>query len=311
MVANTETFGGSLEDIRAFCAVVDFGTVTAAAQAMGETKGGVSRRLSRLERRLGVTLLARTPRAVTPTDEGVAFHARAREALSWLDDAADGARRTREVPRGHLRVTAPVDLGLEVLPDLVVGFRRQHPQITVELLVTDTLLDLAAHRIDLALRATPGDLPDMNYRASAIATFHDVLYAAPAYVAERGMPAEPAALAGHDMIGARVPDGAVELALGNGNRRNERVLVRPRIRTTDFASGLRLAIAGGGIVGVPDLVAAAPVAAGLLVPVLPGWSAWSGRLYAISLAGRAAPARVSMFRAFIREGLAGDAPVAG
>lgn len=131
MVDGLETIGGALEDVHAFCAVAEFGTVTAAARQLGETKGSISRRLSRLERRLGVTLLARTPRAVSPTEEGVAFYAKAREALVWLDDAAEGARQSQAVPRGHLRVTAPVDLGIDVLPELVVRFRTQHPQITV------------------------------------------------------------------------------------------------------------------------------------------------------------------------------------
>lgn len=304
MVDESETMGGSLEDVRAFCTVVELGTVTAASRALRETKGALSRRLSRLEARLGVALLARTPRAVSPTEEGLAFHARAREALSWLDDAAEGARQSRNVPRGHLRVTAPVDIGMNVLPALVVRFRERHPQITVEVLVTDTLLDLAANRVDLALRATPGDLPDMNYRASPVADFRVGLYASPDYLARRGEPAQPDGLGGHDLIVARELDGAAELILTAAHRRSERVVLRPLIRTTDYASGLRLAAAGGGIVAAPDLVAAEQLRAGELSAVLPAWTASTGRLYGISLGGREAPARVSAFRAFVRDALA-------
>jgi DNA-binding transcriptional LysR family regulator len=137
MVDDTETIGGSLEDLRAFCAVAEFGTVSSAARQLGETKGSVSRRLSRLEQRLGVALLARTPRAVSLTEEGAAFYAKSHEALALLDDAAEGARQSRTMPSGHLRVTAPVDFGMDVLPELVVRFRARHPQITVELLLTD------------------------------------------------------------------------------------------------------------------------------------------------------------------------------
>lgn len=142
MVDETETLGGALEDVRAFCAVVEFGTVSAAARQLGETKGSISRRLSRLERRLGVTLLARTSRAVSPTEEGTAFYSKAREALVWLDDAAEGARQSKAVPRGHLRVTAPVDITLDVLPMIVVSFRALYPQISVELLATDAPLEI-------------------------------------------------------------------------------------------------------------------------------------------------------------------------
>lgn len=307
MVDMTETLGGSLEDLRAFCAVMEFGTVSAAARLLGETKGGVSRRLSRLERHLGVALLARTPRAVSPTEEGAAFYAKAREGLSLLDDAAEGARRSRSVPRGHLRVTAPMDIGIDVLPDLVVAFRGAHPQITVELLLTDAPLDLASNRVDLALRATPGDLPDMGYRASVIASFHIGLYASPAYLSARGRPETPADLTGHDLIAAREVVGAAQLALTDRRGRTELVVARPAIRTTDFASTRGIAAAGGGIAPIPDLVARTSVASGRLERVLPDWSPGEAKLHAISLGGRESPARVRVFREFVRAELAGNA----
>lgn len=305
MVDTAETLDGSLEDLRAFCAVVEFGTVSAAARLLGETKGGVSRRLSRLERRLGVALLARTPRAVSPTGEGAAFYAKAREGLSLLDDAAEAARRSRSVPRGHLRVTAPMDIGIDVLPALVVSFRRAHPQITVELLLTDAPLDLASNRVDLALRATPGDLPDMGYRAAAVAAFRIGLYAAPAYLAARGRPEAPSDLSGHDLVTAREAVGAAQMVLADRRGRTERVVARPAIRTTDYASIRRIAVAGGGIAPIPDLVAAASVASGALERVLPDWSSGEARLHAISLGGREPPARVRVFREFVRAKLAG------
>lgn len=307
MVDMTETLNGSLEDVRAFCAVVEFGTVSAAARLLGETKGGVSRRLSRLERHLGISLLARTPRAVSPTEEGTAFYAKAREGLSLLDDAAGDARRSRSVPRGHLRVTAPMDIGIDVLPQLVVAFRKAHPQITVELLLTDQALDLASNRIDLALRARPGDLPDMGYRASVVAAFGVGLYASPAYLAERGAPVTPADLGDHDFVSAREAVGAAQLVLTDRRGREERVVVRPAIRTTDYASIRGIAVAGGGIAPIPDLAAAASLASGVLERVLPEWSAGQAKLHAISLGGRETPARVRVFREFIRTELAGKA----
>lgn len=159
MVDQTTTLGGALEDVRAFCAVVDLGSISGAARQRGETKGGVSRRVSRLEQRLGALLLSRTSRAVTATEEGLAFYAKARDALDLLDDAADSARQSQAIPRGRLRVTAPHDLGLDVLPDLMTRFRAEHPQIAIDLVLSDVTLDLAANRIDLALRATGGNYP--------------------------------------------------------------------------------------------------------------------------------------------------------
>lgn len=301
MVDGLETIGGALEDIRAFCAVAEFGTVSAAARQLGETKGSISRRLSRLEHRLGVALLARAPRAVSPTEEGTAFYIKAREALAWLDDAAEGARQSQDTPQGHLRVTAPVDIGIELMPPIVAKFRALHPQITVELLVTDTPLDLAANRIDLALRARDGNLPDMVYRASSVAQLRVGLYAAPDYLEANGWSGDtPAALAEQHFVISREFTGAAQLVLTDRRGRTQEVVIRPSIRTSDYASVLRLAIAGAGIGPVPDLVAAAHVASGSLAPVLADWSLSEGQLYAISLSGQHAPARVRVFREFVR-----------
>lgn len=307
MVDQSETFGGALDDVRAYCAVVEFGTVSAAARLLGETKGSISRRVSRLEKRLGVALLARTPRAVSPTEEGTAFFERARESLRLLDDAAEAAQAARAEPQGHLRVTVPVDFGMDVLPPLLVRFRAQHPRITVELLLDDATLDLAANRIDLALRATPGELPDMGYRASLILAFSIDLYAAPAYLATQGEPVTLAGLAQHTLISSRATAGAVALQLFDRKGRSETVTMPAPVRCPDFASALRLAVAGGGIAPIPAPVAAQAVAAGALQRVLPDWRVADARLFAISLGGRDAPARVRVFREFLREALAGDA----
>ncbi|GEM19043.1 LysR family transcriptional regulator [Nitrosococcus oceani] len=303
MVEESETLGGALEDIRAFCAVIEFGTVSGAARTLGETKGSISRRISRLERRLGAALLARTPRAVSATEEGLAFYAKAREALSLLADGAEGVRQSRLVPQGHLRVTAPIDLGVDVLPPLVVKFRALHPQITVELLLTDAALDLAAHRIDLALRATPGELPDMGYRASTVIGFHIGLYASPAYLAAHDLPTVPQALVEYDGVVRQAGVGAAKWVLTDRRSRAVEVAVRPVVWASDYASVHRIILAGGGIGPLPSMVAAASVAGGALVPVLPEWTLVKGKLYAISLSGLEAPARVRLFRAFIRSEL--------
>ena len=300
----SETFGGAFEDVRAFCAVVEFGTISAAARLLGETKGGVSRRVSRLEKRLGVALLARTPRAVTPTEEGTLFFGRARESLRLIDDAVEAAATARQEPRGHLRITAPVDFGVDVLPAMLVRFRALHPSMTVELLLDDAALDLAAHRIDLALRATPGDLPDMGYRASKLTDFSIDLYAAPLYLAARGMPQAPADLAEHDFVGARRTAIALPLRLTDRRGRSENVAVRAVMRSSDFSSVSRLTEHGGGIAALPTLVAAAAVAAGRLQRVLPDWHVAKARMYAISVGGADAPARVRVFRDFLKGELA-------
>lgn len=300
MVAESETLDGALEDVRAFCAVFELGSISAAARLFGTTKGGLSRRVSRLEQRLGAKLLARTPRAVSPTEEGAAFYTKANEALTLLDEAADGARQSQSLPQGHLRVTAPPDFGVDLLPRLIVAFQEQHPQITVELLVSDALLDLASLRIDLALRAAVNDLPDSNYRASTLVEFPISLYAAPDYLAKRKAPGRPAELVGHAFVATHQLVSARVLRLIHRRGRSETVTLSPTIRSGDFASTRRLVEAGGGIGALPDIAAVPAVQSGQLVRVLQDWIVARAKLHAISLAGREAPARVRVFREFIR-----------
>ena len=302
MVNETETLGGSLEDLHAFCAVIEFGTLSAAARERGETKGSISRRLSRLEQRLGVALLARTPRSVSVTEEGTAFYLKARDALALLADASASARAAQDVPAGHLRLTAPLDLGVGVLPPLLTRFRALYPQIDIELLLTDTPLDLSAHRIDLALRATPGNLPDMSYRASALAHFRIQLYAAP----QLAIPEQPHELSNYPVLACREQAGATTLELEDERGRQTTLTIKPVMRTNDFASALQLLRHGAGIGPLPDLIARESLARGELVAVLPQWQIARGTLYAISLGGAQAPARVRLFREFLGQQLGPD-----
>ena len=302
MVARTETFRGGLEDVRAFCAVVDLGTVTAAAASLQETKGSVSRRISRLERALGARLMARTSRAVSPTAEGLAFYAKAQESLTLLDEAAETARDARTVPAGHLRITTSIDFGIEVMPEIVASFRDAYPQITVEMLNTDARLDLAANRIDLALRL--GGAEETGYRAMVLATLALALYAAPAYLKRRSAPTDLAGLRDHDLILARERIGSAGLTLSDGQGRTEPLSLSPAIRVSDFATAHRLTLAGAGIGHLPSLVAARAVEAGEIVRVLSPWATRSSRLRAVTLAGRELPARVQVFREHVRTVLA-------
>jgi DNA-binding transcriptional LysR family regulator len=304
-VDTSETLGGALEDIRAFCAVIELGSISAAARETGETKGGVSRRISRLEGRLGARLLSRTPRAVTATEEGISFYTKASDALALLQDATEAAKQSRSVPSGHLRVTAPHDFGQEVLPKLIVAFRNIQPQITVELILTDSSLDLAAHRIDLALRATAGALPDTEYRASSLGSFAINLYAAPSYLAGNAALTTPEDCAAHQFVArGKHASAATPLNLQSSRGASKEVFCRPQVTASDYACVHSILKAGGGIGALPDIVAADSVSNGSLVRVLPEWTLARAQLHAMSVSGREAPARVRVFREFVRNELA-------
>lgn len=300
MVVESETFDGSLRDARAFCEVVDFGSISAAARRLGESKGAISRRITRLEGGLGVRLLARTSRAVTATEEGMAFHARAQAGLALLDEAADSARGLREIPRGNLRITCALDLSTELLPPLIAQFLTLYPQITPELIVTDTLIDLAAHRIDLALRIGTGGLPDQAYSGFELASTSLQFFASPAWVAANGRPIEPHDMNGQPVItlARRLPNGGLSLTDNAGRT----TAIKPRIaaRASDFATLIRMAEAGIGAACLPGLIVPRALRAGSLIALLPGWHFPGFRLHALTLPGRDVPARVRLFRQFLK-----------
>ncbi|MFY8107147.1 MAG: LysR family transcriptional regulator [Elstera sp.] len=308
MVDETETFqptrplSGGLDDLRAFCAVIELGSLTAAARLLGETKGAISRKVQRLETQLGTRLLARSPRAVTPTEEGRRFHHSARDALAVLDDAADSARHTQHAVRGLIRLTAPVDFATHVLPPLLVAFQHQHPQVRLEVIGLDTTLDLTAHRLDLALRVSLGPLADLSYPVLPLREISLGLYAAPAYLEERGAPPTPEAVPAHALILGATFRGAARLALTREGI-TETIAVRASLMLSDFTGALRCAEAGGGIAPLPHLVAADAQRVGRLVPVLPEWSLGRGHLYALTQDGRDAPARVRALLTFLKAAL--------
>jgi DNA-binding transcriptional LysR family regulator len=301
MVAHSETYDGSLGDARAFCEVVDFGTISAAARRLGESKGSISRRISRLEAKLGVRLLARTPRAVTTTEEGLAFHGKALAGLALLDEAAEAARGQREIPRGHLRITAAVDIAIELLPPFIATFRDRYPQISVGVIATDSPIDLAAHRIDLAVRIGMGELPDQAYRGVELARGSIGFFASPYWISSHALPQLPSEIDMNDLVVSEKQGPGRTFRFGHKDGRFAEVRGRAGVQVTDLAMALRLAEEGAGIALLPDLITSRAILRGSIVPVLADWKIAGLRLHAITLAGRDVPARVRLFRDYLKD----------
>jgi DNA-binding transcriptional LysR family regulator len=299
-----ETFGDlsdlRLSDLRALCAVLDHGNFTQAARMIGETKGSVSRRITRLEQQLGVQLLQRTSRVVSPTEAGTAFHLRVMQSLSLLDEGITELRDAHLEPSGLLRVTMPVDLGLYVFAPLIAEFCAQYPQIQVDVVMTEAFLDLATHQLDGAIRATSA-LTDSQYILNHLANLSLQLYAAPAYLNQRGYPESLEDLANHWLLLHRTQQQGKVLVWCDGHS-SHRHLVKGHITANDFALLKQTAIAGAGIAILPSLICEADCQSGQLMQVLPQWylETQSG-LYLLHEAGRLLPARVNCFRDFLRQ----------
>lgn len=288
-------------DVRAFVRVVDLGSVTAAAKALGETKGSVSRRISRLERTIGLPLLDRTGRRVAPTEDGLVFRQKAGPAVDLLDDAVTTVQDLRGVPTGHLRITAPVGLGTMLLGPVLGTFAEQYPQVTVEIVVTDAVLSFGQDRIDLALRMSAG-LPDSSLVAYKLFDLDARAVASPAYVARHGAPEHPSELQDHRLLTVPIRGTAMPMRFApvDGGSTLDLVL-HGHVLTHDLLLLQEAALAGAGVGFLMAHVARDHVASGRLVEVMPGWRAVGPAALYLLTAGGAIPSKTRVFRDFLRE----------
>lgn len=291
-----------LEEIVAFLRVAETGSFTAAGERLGLPKSTVSRRVARLEAKLGVQLVHRTTRSLALTEAGNLFHEQASRALAALEEAAHVARAGRESPRGHLRLTAPYDVGAGSLAPLVAAFTRQHPEVTVEVILTDSTLDLVAEGIDLALRGA-AVLPDSSLVGRKLASLEFWLVASPAYLKQRGTPRSPAELRNHDLALLRANHGRGKLQLHLADGSSEELVVRAAVSANGFGFLRAAALADGHLAMLPDIYAAPELRAGRLVRVLPAYTVGTGNMFLVHPAAKVLPAKARAFRDFLLEHL--------
>lgn len=298
----------NLDEIAAFLSVVEAGGFSAAGERLAVPKSTVSRRVSRLEEKLGARLLQRTTRRVRLTDLGRAYHDRVARAVATMDEAAQSIRDLQDVPRGHLRITAPVDLGDEVLPALLVDFLRLYPEITVDLELTGRTIDLVAEGFDLAVRAS-GALADSSLVARRVSESPIALFASPEYVARRGLPESVEALEAHEFVLFRSAGGRERIRLRCPEGERE-VGVRSVLAANDFLFIRNAVVAGLGIGFLPTFLCVCDLRAGRLVPILPGNVIGEAQLYVVYPSARLLSAKTRALRDFLLERLPGALDIA-
>lgn len=267
----------SLDDVAVFTHVVQQGSFTAAAKALGLPKSTVSRRVQKLEDELGVRLLQRTTRKLRLTDAGRVFFDRGARVVAELEEALSEVSALSEAPRGRLRVTAPVELGADRLIPVVSEYLVRYPEVQLELDLSSRIVDLVAEGYDLAIRA--GHLPDSTLVARKLSESPHVLVASPAYLERRGRPGAIEALTEHCCLGVSTASGpAWSLRSARGP-----VEVRPNVRfvANHFEAVRRACLDGVGLALVPEFMVCVDVAAGRLERVLPDVCGPEGAVYVV------------------------------
>ncbi len=254
----------TLDELQALVAVVDSGSITAAADRLALTVSGVSRALGRLEQKLDTTLVRRTTRRIELTEEGRVFMDRARAILGALDAAEEEMAVRRQQPAGRLRVNAATPFMLHAIVPLVPEFRLAYPRIELELDTDELNIDLLERRTDVAIRI--GTLRDSSLHARPLGASRVRVLASPGYLAAHGQPKSPAALARHTLLGFTQPEALNTWPLRGGSENG--LPVNPAIRASSGETLRQLALAGAGIVSLSDFMTAQDRADGTLVQLL-------------------------------------------
>ena len=290
--------GRLLAGVGVLAAVVETGTFVRAAEVVGLTPSGVSRAVARLEARVGVRLLDRTPRAVSLTDEGRRFHAQVAPLLAGLQEAASEAAGAAYAVQGRLRVNVDPWIARLVLAPRLQQFLDAHPQLSLELLVRDTVGDIVSDGIDVAVRF--GEPQPSVLIARKLLETRIIACASPSYLARHGRPRHPRDLLKHVSLMYRDP------ATGRPfpwefHRRGEvvEVPVKQRLIFNDLATKLTACSAGLGIAQTIEFGTEPLLASGELVQVLSSWAEETYPLYAYHPSRHLPPAKVRAFIDFL------------
>ncbi|MBA4222307.1 MAG: LysR family transcriptional regulator [Methylobacterium sp.] len=286
-------------EMEVFAAVVERGGFSAAAKLFGMTPSAVSKLVTRLEARLGARLVNRSTRKLQLTAEGQAFHQRCVTILSDIAEAECEAAAGR-APRGRVRVNANVAFGNQILLPLVPAFLAEHPELSVDLVFTDQVVDLIEERADIAIRVAPGPLRGNQLMARKIGESAVAVVASPEYLARHGEPKTPADLTKHNLLGFNFArsvegwpfrvDGALISIAAVGNT-----------QVGDGEIARQLAVAGIGLARLGRFHTQAEVAAGRLVTVLEDFNPGDiEAIHAVYLGqGGFVPARMRAFIDFL------------
>jgi DNA-binding transcriptional LysR family regulator len=290
--------------MKVFAAVVEAGSFTGATRTLDMSKAAVSRYVADLEERLGVRLLHRTTRKLSPTTEGEIFYARCRELLDNLDEAeAEITSRSGEAS-GLLKVNVPVTFGLMHLAPLWPIFLARHPKLDLDITLSDRVVDLVEDGFDLAVRI--GQLPASSLISRKLASTRMVLCASPGYLARRGEPLRPDELLQHDVISYSLfssgenwrftgPDGEVS------------VKVVPRVRTNSGDTCRAAALQDYGIVLQPTFIVGADLAQGTLREIMPAYRSIELGVYAVYPSRKFVSPKVRLLIDFLVEAFASPA----
>ena len=290
------------DELQVFVSVIESGSISAAAEQVGQTPSAISRTLSRLEAKLETTLINRTTRRMDLTEEGKYFLERARQILAQMEDLEEHLSLRQQTPAGRLRINAAFPFMLHSVVPYVAEFRERYPDIQLELNSNDVIIDLLEQSTDIAIRI--GALADSTLHARYLGSSPLNILASPAYLDRHGTPKTVAALAEHVLLGFTQTETLNHWPLRHAD--GDRLLIQPAIAASSGETLRQLALAGEGIVCLSHFMTHEDIRQGHLKIILSNASSNQRQpIHAVYYRNSQLALRIQCFLDFIQEKMKG------
>ncbi|MBU3005465.1 LysR family transcriptional regulator [Paraglaciecola arctica] len=285
-----------LKSMVVFAQVIEQGNLTAAAKHVGLSRAVVSYHIKKLESQLGVKLLNRTTRSISLTEAGSEYYQSCRIIAERATTANQQIENLKNEPEGLLKLTCPVNVGLQMIVPALNRFRDLYPKIDLDVMLTDEVVNIMQEGIDLAIRGAP--LPDSGLQASKLSTLSTCLCGAPSYFQKRGRPKTPADLQQHQWVVYKMTSGAIELSKGS---LSYSVAVQGGVSTNNAAARTAFLEGGHGIGRVPIYDAWPKIQAGTLETVLDDYQLKDINIYGVFPPGSAASKKLRLLLDYLKD----------
>ena len=271
-----------LKSMVVFAQVIEQGSLSAAAKYLGLSRAVVSYHLKKLEAQLEVKLLNRSTRSISLTEAGKAYYERCSLIAEQATAANQQIENYKQEPQGLLKITCPVNVGLQTVVPALNEFKKIYPKISLDIMLTDEVVNIMKEGIDLAIRGAP--LPDSGLQASKLATLKTCLCASPDYIQQYGKPKTPADLSKHQWVIYKLTSGVIALKKGS---RSYSIKTSGSISTNNAAARTAFVEAGHGLGRIPNYDACPKIQAGTLIKVLDNYELANINVYGVFPPGTA------------------------
>lgn len=285
-----------LKSMVVFAQVVEQGSLTAAAKHIGLSRAVVSYHLKKLEAQLEVKLLNRSTRSIALTDAGNEYYQRCRVIAEQAFAANQQMENLKNEPVGLLKITCPVNLGLQTIVPALNEFKKYYPKIELDIMLTDEVVNIMQEGIDLAIRGAP--LPDSGLQAKKLTSLQTCLCGAPEYFRKHGQPKTPADLDSHNWVIYKLTSGVLELNKGS---RSYSVKLKGSISTNNAAARTAFVEGGHGLGRIPNYDAWPKIKAGTLISVLNDYHLSNIDIYGVFPPGSASSKKLRLLLDYLAE----------